>query len=468
MDFENGGPAAGAPFLFVACGLGIDADPLNLSDMHRRRFVPWLVAAWAWASVSHAAPWHQYRGPEGDGIARGAKPPLEWAEDKNVRWKTPIHGRGWASPVIWGDRIWIATATEDGRELSILAVDATTGRVERDQKLFDVAAPQFCHKFNSYASPSPALEEGRVYVTFGSPGTAALDAETGKVLWERRDFVCNHYRGAGSSPIVHGDLLLMHFDGSDHQFIVALDKKTGETAWRVERSVDFQDLGPDGKPMTEGDFRKAFATPHVAWIDGTATLLSQGAKALYAYEPKTGAELWRVEERQNHSASTRPLYGLGLVFVPTGFSQGQLLAIRPGKKGEALDANATPAEGTSKTQLGIAWRSKRSIPKKPSLLLHDGLVFGIEDGGVASCWDAKTGEAVWNERVGGNHSASPLLADGRIYFFSEEGKSAVVAAAREYRKLAENTLGDGFMASPAVHGNALILRSRTHLYRVEN
>ncbi|MBL9126549.1 MAG: PQQ-binding-like beta-propeller repeat protein [Verrucomicrobiales bacterium] len=434
--------------------------------MHGLRFVPWLVAAWA--SASHAAHWHQFRGPEGDGIARHAKPPVEWSEDKNVRWKTPIHGRGWASPVLWGDRIWIATSTEDGRELSIVAVDAASGRILRDQKLFDVAAPQFCHKFNSYASPTPAAEEGRVYVTFGSPGTAAIDAESGKVLWERRDFVCNHYRGAGSSPILHGDLLVMHFDGSDHQFLVALDKKTGKTVWRVERSVDFQDLGPDGKPMTEGDFRKAFATPHVADIDGVPTLISQGAKATYAYVPATGAEIWRVEERQNHSGSTRPVLGHGMIFVPTGFSQGQLLAIRPGKKGESLDANATPAEGAAKTQLGIAWRSKRSIPKKPSLLLHEGLLFGIEDGGVATCWDAKTGETIWNERVGGNHSASPMIADGRIYFFSEEGKSAVVATAREYKKLAENTLGDGFMASPAVHGNALILRSRTHLYRVEN
>ncbi len=415
--------------------------------------------------LASSSSWHQYRGPDGDGIARGAKPPMAWAEDsKNIAWKTPIHGRGWASPAIWDDRIWIATATEDGRELSVLAVNGTSGRVERDQKLFDVADPQFCHKFNTYASPTPALEAGRVYVTFGSPGTAALDSETGKVLWQRRDFVCNHYRGAGSSPILHGDLLLMHFDGSDHQFVVALDKNNGKTVWRVERSVDFQDLGPDGKPMTEGDFRKAFATPHVVVIDGVPTLLSQGAKALYAYDPATGAELWQVAERQNHSASTRPLYGLGMVFVPSGFSQGQILAVRPGKKGESLDANAPESNGT---QLKVAWKSKRSVPKKPSLLLHEGLLFGIEDGGVATCWDARTGETVWNERIGGNHSASPLLADGRIYFFSEEGKTVVIAASREYRKLAENSLGDGFMASPAVLGDSLILRSRTHLYRVQ-
>lgn len=426
----------------------------------------WLLAGLlGCAAIAADSNWPQFRGPQGDGIARDAKPPLTWSETEHVRWKTPIHGRGWASPVVWEKSIWVATATEDGRQLSLLEVDLESGKVTRDQKLFDVAAPQFCHKFNSYASPSPVVEAGRVYVTFGSPGTACLDSASGKVLWERRDFECNHYRGAGSSPILYGDLLLMNFDGSDHQFIVALKKQTGETAWRVERSIDFKDLGPDGKPMTEGDFRKAFATPHVAVIDGLPTLLSQGAKALYAYNPTSGEELWRVEERLNHSGSTRPLYGLGMVFVPSGFSQGQLLAIRPGKKGEVIDANADTSPGTT---LQVVWKAKRSIPKKPSLLLHDGLIFGIEDAGIASCWDAKSGEMVWNERVGGDYSAAPVLADGRVYGFNEQGKTVVFAAAREFKKLAENTLGDGFMASPAVAGNALILRSRTTLYRVEN
>ncbi len=425
-------------------------------------YLPLLGAVCAIAN-SALADWPQFRGPQGDGIARNSTPPMTWSETENVRWKTPIPGKGWASPVVLGSQIWIATATEDGRELSILEVSANSGEVKRNQKLFDVANPQFCHKFNSYASPTPVAESGRLYVTFGSPGTACLDTATGKVLWERRDFECNHYRGAGSSPILHRDLLILNFDGSDHQFIAALDKRTGKTAWQVKRSVDFQDLGPDGKPMTEGDFRKAYATPHVAIIDGTPILLSQGAKAFYAYEPLTGTELWQVAERQNHSASTRPVLGDGLIYVPSGFSQGQLLAIRPGKKGETIDANAEAPAGS---QLQVVWKSKRGIPKKPSLILHNGLLFGIEDGGVATCWDAKTGDVVWNERLGGNHSSSPILADGRLYFFTEEGKALVVAAAREFKKLAENSLGDGFMASPAVDGNSLILRSRTQLYRV--
>jgi outer membrane protein assembly factor BamB len=408
--------------------------------------------------------WPQFRGPRGDGTSTSAGLPFRWGEQQNVRWKTAIHGRAWSSPVVWQQQVWLTTATENGRELFAVCVDAATGRIIQDLKLFEVEKPQFAHQFNTYASPTPVIEEGRVYVSFGSPGLACLETATGRKVWERRDFVCNHYRGAGSSPILYGGLFLINFDGSDHQFIVALDKKTGRTVWEKKRSIDYQDLGPDGLPQTEGDYRKGFGTCQVAELNGQATLLSQGSKALYAYDPPTGEELWRVEERQNHSASTRPVAGLGLVFVPSGWAGGQLLAIRPGQKGEVVDANAAARPAT---RLQVVWKTKRNVPKKPSLLLLDGLLCGLDDIGVATCWEAKTGQVLWNERVGGNYSASPLAAGGRIYLFSEEGKATVLAAGREFKKLAENQFEAGFMASPAVTSQALILRTKTHLYRVE-
>jgi outer membrane protein assembly factor BamB len=287
------------------------------------------------------------------------------------------------------------------------------------------------------------------------------------VLWERRDFVCNHYRGAGSSPILYDGLLIMNFDGSDHQFVVALDKKTGRTVWRAERSIDFKDLGPDGKPQTEGDLRKAFSTPHVAMLEGKPVLISSGAKAHYAYDPLTGEQLWRVEERTSHSAGTRPVVGHGLVFIPTGWSTGELLAIHPGRKGEVVDANAADS-GDSRDGLRVVWKTKRNVPKKPSLLLVGDLLVAVDDGGVTSCLDAKTGVEIWRERVGGNYSASPVSAEGRIYSFSEEGKATVIEAGRQFKVLAENKLDDGFMASPAISGRSLILRTRTYLYRIEN
>lgn len=408
--------------------------------------------------------WPQYRGPRGDGVALGSKPPMEWGEGRSVKWFTPVHGKAWSSPIVVGGRVWVTTATEKGTELFVVCVDAATGKTLIDRKLYDIERPQFIHAFNSGGSPSAVAAGDRVWVTFGSPGTACLNAADGQVLWERRDLECNHYRGAGSSPILHDGRLYLNFDGSDRQYLVALDAATGRTVWKVDRSVDFKDLGPDGKPESEGDWRKAYATCHVAELGGVNQLLSQGAKAFYSYDPVTGRELWRIEERTSHSAGTRPVVGGGLVFFPTGWSQGQLLAIRPGKAGEVLDVGG--AETQSGT-LSVVWRSKRNVPKKPALLLVEDLLFGIDDNGVATCWEASSGSVIWNERIGGNYSASPVCADGRIYFCSEQGKTTVVAAARGFRKLAENQLGDGYMASPAIVGNALLLRSKSGIYRVE-
>jgi outer membrane protein assembly factor BamB len=402
-----------------------------------------------------ASNWPQFRGPNGDGHApASARPPTTWSETNNVKWKTSIHGKAWSSPVVWDDQIWLTTATEDGKQLFAICVDAQSGKVLRDQKLFDVERPQFIHKFNSAASPTPVIEEGRVYVTFGSPGTACLDTSTGKVLWERRDLECNHYRGAGSSPILHGDLLIMNFDGSDRQYVVALDKRTGKTVWRRDRSIDFQDLDEHGQPHAEGDMRKAFSTPHIAQFDGQPVLISQGAKAAYGYDPLTGEELWRVEERQNHSASTRPIIGHGLMFFPTGWGQGQVIAVKPGGRGDITGTH-------------IAWKVTKAVAKKPSLLLVGDSICMVNDGGVATALDAKTGKEVWSERLGGNYSAAPILASGLVYALSEEGKAVVFKAGAEFQKVAENKLADGFMASPAVTGKALILRTKSALYRIE-
>ncbi|MGH9370412.1 MAG: PQQ-binding-like beta-propeller repeat protein, partial [Vicinamibacterales bacterium] len=395
----------------------------------------------------------QHRGPDGMGSTTAALP-LTWSEEKNVRWKTAIHGRAWSSPVILGNQVWLTTATQDGRELFAIALDQETGKILHDLKVFQVEQPQYAHPFNTYASPSPVIEKGRVYVTFGSPGTAAIDTASGKVLWERRDLECNHFRGAGSSPILFRNLLIMHFDGSDVQYVVALDKHTGKTVWRTPRSIDYKDLGPDGKPKADGDFRKAFSTPHVITVGGQPLLISLGGKAAYGYDPLTGKEKWRLEERGSHSASTRPVAGHGMVFYPTGFDSPQLIAIRPDGSG---DVSATH----------VVWRFTRSVPNKPSILLVDDLIYMINDVGIASAVEAKTGQLVWQSRVGGTFSASPLHANGRIYMFDEDGQTTVIEAGREFKILAQNQLDNGFMASPAVAGNALFVRTSKDVYRIE-
>ncbi len=413
-----------------------------------------VIASLSAVTATLQADWPQFRGPSGNGLSTSTGLPLSWAEDRNVAWKTAIHGRGWSSPVILGNQVWLTTATPDGRELFAVAVEKLTGKILYDLKLFEVEAPQYAHPFNSYASPTPVIEPGRVYVTFGSPGTAAIDTETGKMAWQRRDLKCNHFRGAGSSPIISGNLLIMHFDGSDTQYVVALDKHTGKTVWKTNRSIDFKDIGPDGKPEADGDFRKAFSTPHVATFGGRSILISLGSKAAYGYDLLTGRELWRVEERTNHSASTRPVVGHAMIFYPSGFATGQLIALRPDAQGHVSEAN-------------IAWRLTRGVPQKPSLTLLGDFLFMVNDRGIVSAVEAKTGQVVWTARVPGEYSASPVAAAGRVYLFSEDGLTTAIEAGREFKVLGQSRLGDGFMASPAVDGNAFVLRTRSYLYRIE-
>jgi outer membrane protein assembly factor BamB len=407
-----------------------------------------------WSVTTLHAQWPQFRGPEGLGIAASRNLPMTWSESTNVRWKTPTHGRAWSSPIILDSEIWLTTATPDGKELSVVTVNAGDGSIVREQKVFHLDKPQEGHPFNSYASPTPVAEPGRVYVAFGSLGTAALDSRSGKVLWQRQDLECNHFRGAGSSPILFRDLLIMHFDGIDVQYIVALDKDTGKTVWKTPRSFDFKDLGPDGKPAGDGDFRKAYATPHIIEVQGRPLLISLGGKATYAYEPMTGKEVWRIEQRYSHSPSARPVAGLGMIFYPTGWDSSRVLAVRPDGSGDITATN-------------VVWQFTRGVPQKPSILLVADLIFMVNDVGIATCLEAKTGTQVWQSRVGGTFSASPLYAAGRVYLFDEDGKATVLEAGREFKILAENQLDNGFMASPAVIGDALILRTTTDLYRIE-
>lgn len=389
--------------------------------------------------------WPCFRGPTADGHSDSTGLPTTWGETENVAWKTPIHGRGWSSPVIWGKQVWVTTATEDGHQLSALCLDRDTGKVIYDLPMFSVETSQVMHKFNSYASPTPVIEEGRIYLSWGAYGIACVDTATGKTLWVRRDLLCEHYRGPGASPILHGDLLIQHYDGFDYQYVVAVNKQTGKTVWKTDRPTDF---GTDN-----GDMKKAFATPIVITINGREQLISPTSKGTFGYDVKTGEEIWRVTYEQ-FSTPARPLYHNGNLIFSTGFSKGALVSVRADGQGDV-------------TATHFNWKVDKAMPSKPSPLLVDGLVYTVQDQGVATCLDEKTGEEVWVARLGGNYSASPIYGDGKLYFLSEEGKTTVVKPGRKYEMLAENTLPDGFMASPAAAGKALYLRTRTALYRIE-
>ncbi len=391
--------------------------------------------------------WPQFRGPTGDGHAQATGLPLRWSETENVVWKTAIHDKGWSSPVIWGRQIWLTTALEDGKELFALCIDRDSGKILHDIKLFEVEKPGFCPPFNSYASPTPVIEEGRVYIHFGSPGTACLDTATGKVLWQRRDLPCDHWRAAGSSPVLAGGLLILTFDGYDQQYLVGLDRKTGATVWKKDREIKYTPSA-----AKNGDLKKAYSTPQVVTIQGQEQLISPSAEATIAYDPRTGVEIWRVSHT-GMNAATRPLFGQGRLFLTTGHDC-KLLALHP------------EADGTF-SRNGIDWTSNKGVPSRPSLLLIGDQLFMVSDKGIASCVDVKTGEQLGQFRLGGGFSGSPVYADGRIYFAGEEGATYVVEPTPELKILAVNKLDQGCMASPAVVGKALYLRTRTHLYRLE-
>jgi outer membrane protein assembly factor BamB len=389
--------------------------------------------------------WPEFRGPTGDGHAQAAGLPVQWSATENVRWKTPIHDKGWSSPVIWENQIWLTTATADGKKLFAVCLDRETGKILHDLHLFDVPKPDFALPTNSYASPTPAIEAGRVYVHFGSPGTACLDTATGKVLWSRRDLPCNHWRGPASSPILYKGLLILQFDGYDYQYMAALDKNTGATVWRKDRDIKY---GTDN-----GDLKKAFATPTIIEVGGKAELISPAAVATTACDPLTGQELWQVYHG-GMNASIRPVYGHGLVYLNSGDGGVKLFALRPEGSGDL-------------TRTNIAWTYGKSVPNHASVLLVGDLLY-MAYKGVAQCLEAKTGQVVWQQRLGGGEFwASPIYADGHLYFFNDDGDGYVLEPGRTARVLASNRLDDGCMASPAAIGKSLFVRTKTHLYCLE-
>ena len=399
--------------------------------------------------------WHDYRGPKQDGSINGVDLPLQWSEDNNVVWKTKVHGRGWSSPVVGDGHVWLTTATPDGRELYVLCIDANSGKILLDRKLFQIAKPQFAHAFNSYASPSPLIDSSHVYVSFGSSGTACLDLKTHEVLWERTDLACDHFRGAGSSPFIYENLIILTMDGADYQYLIALDKLTGNTVWRTDRSTDFGDLDPNtGIPKRGGDFRKSYATPVLAHLKAQCQLISPGAKAVFAYDPRTGKELWTIRYG-NHSSAARTIVADNMAFINTGYGKAELLGIRIDGKGDVTDSH-------------IVWRLRKGAPNKPSPVIHNGHIYTVTDGGIASCIHSKTGEVIWQARIGGEYSASLFMSKGNIYCFDQGGTCLVFQAnSREFKQISRSKLDDGFMSSPAVFSNSLILRTKTHLYRIQ-
>lgn len=396
------------------------------------------------------ANWPDWRGPTCQGHSNATGLPLHWSETKNIVWKTAIHDLGYSTPVVWDNQIWLTTAKKKGEVLYALCLDLNSGQILHDIEVFRPAKPQRINRLNSYATPSSLIEEGFVYVHYGTHGTACIDTKTGELVWQRDDYNCNHLQGPVSSPILYKNLIILPIEGTDLQFTVALNKKTGKEVWRYDRPRELYD---GIEPLY---LIKSYHTPVVVEVNGVAQLINNGAMLVTGHEPHTGKELWRVRYRDDNPVS-RTIWGHGLMFINSGGNPGgsHLLAVRQGGVGDITESH-------------VVWTMTEDVPHESSPVLVGDLLYLLSDKGLLFCKQALTGKTVWSEQLEGKFGSSLLYADGRIYMSNKDGKTTIIKPGRKFQVLAVNELDAFLGASPAVAGKSLLLRSKTHLYRVEN
>lgn len=416
--------------------------------MFRKRMVWVGVAGVAWlagAVVGLGAEWYQFRGPTADGQAGSARLPLNWSRTENIVWRQEIPGKGWSSPVLSQGRIYVTTAVPQGNNgdhsLRALCLEAATGKVLWDVEVFhqDGATAPRIHPKNSHASPTPVVESGEVFVHFGHMGTACLDAQTGRCLWRQQSLRYQPVHGNGGSPVLVGRHLIFCIDGADQQLVVALDRRDGSIAWRTPRNARPK------KPFS-------FCTPTLITVQGRQQLICPGSDVVMALDPATGQEIWRVRY-EGYSVVPRPVYAHGLVFLSTGYDSPLLYAIRPDGRRDVTNTH-------------VVWMSKKAVPRNASPLVVGDYLYLASDDGQVTCLEARNGREVWSERVGRAFSASPIHASGRLYFCDEEGVTIVLKAGNTFEELARNRLPERILASPAVDGDALILRTEKAIYRI--
>ena len=420
------------------------------------------------ALLSGAESWPQWRGPAANGHADNAGYPSEWNKIKNIAWKSILPGRGHSSPVHDGDTIWVTTAIEtpasetEKKErlksnkglptvtvlsevsLRALKIDPKSGNVLQDVEVLKKKQPQWVHKLNSYASPTPVIEDGKVYFHFGAYGNACIDAKTGKILWKNEDKALwvMHENGPGSSPLIWDNLMIFHLDGSDKQNIVALYRDSGKIAWKTKRS---------GELRENPQLQKSYSTPIVENFNGKPVLISCSADWVYGYDPRTGDELWKIKYGHlGFSNVARPVTGHGMIYLSTCFMKAEILAFR-------YEGMKTPK---------LAWRLDRG-PKMPSPILVGKELYVVNDGGILTCVDALTGDLHWRERLDGEFSSSPTYAGGLLYFSDQAGVTTVIKPAKTLKLVSKNELdGTAHMASFAPLEKSFIVRTNEALYRL--
>lgn len=399
------------------------------------------------ATGANAENWPQFRGANTQGHSREKSVPLRWTATENVAWKTPIPGESWYSPIVWGEHVFLTTTTEDGYRCHVLALDRKTGKILWDKEVFQQKLSRKEQR-NSYATPTPATDGERVYVCFGDGSFAALTF-AGDIVWTNRDYAFYGQHGLGTSPILYKNLLIMARDGSsdgedrtlgwqkpwDKSYLIALATKTGKERWRGIRGLS----------------RISHGAPCIWEQGGKAQVISEAGDVLQGFDVQTGERLWSSKVIGEGKVPSMVI-GDGLAFTAGGWGGKETIkAFKLGGKGDLQETN-------------LAWEQKKGMPKVPSMLYQKPYLFTITDGGVAACLKADTGEVVWQERVGGNFSASPVLAEGRIYFLGDNGETTVIEAGPKFNVLARNPLGESVQASPAISQGQIFIRTESSLF----
>jgi outer membrane protein assembly factor BamB len=386
-------------------------------------------------ATASAEDWPGWRGPRGDGTSTETGLPVRWSATENVRWKVPVPGLGHSSPVVWGDRLFLTSCREETRERRLLCYDRRDGKLLWERVVL-TAPLEEKHKFNSYASSTAATDGSHVWVSFFAPPRAVVACYdiNGAKVWEKSPGEFHSQHGYCSPPILHNNLVILNED-QDHPsaFLVALDKATGAERWRVER------------PGV-----RSYTPPTIVRAAGRTQMVLSGSNHTSSYDPDTGKLIWDIDGPTEQFVASFVQQD-GLLFMTGGFPERHVLAIRPDGRGDV-------------TQSHIAWRTMKGAGYVPSPVAWDHHVFLVNDDGVATCWEARTGKQCWQQRFGGRHHASPVAADGQVYFTAEDGRSRVIKAAPTFELLATNSFGEECVASPAVSGGNLFYRTAHHLW----
>ncbi len=395
--------------------------------------------------------WTHFRGTNLNGISVTGDIPLTW-DDTNTKWKTEIHDKGWSSPVVYDNQIWLTSATPDGKNLYAICTDFQTGKIIYDINVFNPEDVYGKHSINTYASPTPCIEKGFVYVHFGSMGTACINTVNGSVVWQRTDLKCKHVQGPASSPIIYKNMLILHFEGTDVRYVVALDKRTGKLIWRSDRPAE------PYEPLPEIG-RKAYITPIIINVKGRDMLISNGSAVCIAYDPENGKEIWRVI-RGAESTVAMPVTEKGILYMYTGFivdeagkNVSEIIAVNPDGKGDISATN-------------VLWSKKTGPQQLLTPVIKDGLIYTVDTDNNLKCIEAKTGDEIYSVHMKTNFNASPIYHKGIIWFFSIKGEVLGVKEGRKYEIIAHNQMDSGIWGTPAFLRNSVILRTDKYLYRI--